>query len=244
MAILFGEKLSLAWTGDYQALKDFVSDDLQLEGVWSQPGGDKKLFTGDEATIIWRRNKNLLSIDGKRANDILGKLCEIICGQDENSSETPVSRRSSVQSSCTCEGIETLKQGQLINGEAIQALSGSVAQLASMITQLRDFTNWKETNHCSSASKAPSFEANKYANLNSCNTKDTCPSVPNEPTNLVNNNEVSNDLHDCTTENLNVILTVDSVPENDLTVEQTKREENLNTYAKVVSSNCTRNYPV
>jgi hypothetical protein len=77
MAILFGEKLSLAWTGDYQSLKDFVSDDLQLEGVWSQPGGDKKLFTGDEATIIWRRNKNLLSIDGKRANDIVGKLCKI-----------------------------------------------------------------------------------------------------------------------------------------------------------------------
>ena len=43
MALLTGD-LSFAWTGDYDALKVFVVDDLKLNGNWEQPGGDKKVF--------------------------------------------------------------------------------------------------------------------------------------------------------------------------------------------------------
>ena len=36
------KSLGLAWSGDFESLKRFVSESLKLDGVWSQPGGDKK----------------------------------------------------------------------------------------------------------------------------------------------------------------------------------------------------------
>ena len=36
MTLLTGD-LSFAWTGDYDALKAFVVDDLKLNGNWEQP---------------------------------------------------------------------------------------------------------------------------------------------------------------------------------------------------------------
>ena len=32
------DHLSLAWTGDYDALKKSFSEDIKLEGIWEQPG--------------------------------------------------------------------------------------------------------------------------------------------------------------------------------------------------------------
>ena len=64
------EKLSFAWTGGFGLLKQFVSENLKLDGTWSQPGGGKKLFTFENSTIIWRKNKNLLSFDGEKASNV------------------------------------------------------------------------------------------------------------------------------------------------------------------------------
>ena len=33
--------LCIAWTGDFESLKQFVSEHLKLEGTWSHPGGEK-----------------------------------------------------------------------------------------------------------------------------------------------------------------------------------------------------------
>ena len=41
----FTEYLSFAWSGEFDSLKDFVKEILMLDGQWTQPGGDKKLFT-------------------------------------------------------------------------------------------------------------------------------------------------------------------------------------------------------
>lgn len=65
------EKLCFAWSGDYDSLKQFVKDDLNLEGTWSQPGGDRKLFTVDDSTILWKKNKNILVLDGAGASEIM-----------------------------------------------------------------------------------------------------------------------------------------------------------------------------
>ena len=55
MALLTGD-LSFAWTGDCDALKAFVVDDLKLNGNWEQPGGDKKVFKFNNSSIVWRKN--------------------------------------------------------------------------------------------------------------------------------------------------------------------------------------------
>ena len=80
-------KLSFAWTGDFESLKQFVSDTLKLDGTWSQPGGDKKLFTFGDSSISWRKNKNLLSLDGEKASNLKRKLCKQICEHDKDNSE-------------------------------------------------------------------------------------------------------------------------------------------------------------
>ena len=54
MASKLFEKLCFAWSGDYESLKQFGKDDLNLEGTWSQPGGDRKLFTLGDSTILWK----------------------------------------------------------------------------------------------------------------------------------------------------------------------------------------------
>lgn len=135
------DKLGFAWCGDFELLKQFVSENLKLEGTWSQPGGDKKLFTSEDLTIIWRKNKNLLSVNGKRASKIMKELCKQICKLDEDNLESPISdaRQSSMKSSDICEEFENLKFGQLVNTEAIQALSGSISHITYVMSQFQTF---------------------------------------------------------------------------------------------------------
>ena len=141
MATKLSDKLSFAWIGDVELLKQFVSENLKLEGTWSQPGGDKKLFTFEDSTIIWRKNRNLLSFDGEKASDIMKELCKQICKLDEVNLETPISdaRQSSKQSSDDCDDLLSIKLGQLVNTEAIQALLGSISHITSVISQFQDF---------------------------------------------------------------------------------------------------------
>ena len=75
MASKLFEKLCFAWSGDYESLKQFVKDDLNLEGTWSQPGGDRKLFTLGDSTILWKKNKNVLCLDGTIERARLCKVC-------------------------------------------------------------------------------------------------------------------------------------------------------------------------
>jgi hypothetical protein len=39
------DNLSIAWTGDFDSLRKFTSNELKLDGNWEQPGGDKKYLT-------------------------------------------------------------------------------------------------------------------------------------------------------------------------------------------------------
>ena len=54
------ENLCFAWSGDFESLKLFIKEDLKLDGTWSHPGGDKKLFSTENITISWRRSKSIL----------------------------------------------------------------------------------------------------------------------------------------------------------------------------------------
>ena len=48
--------LKLSWAGDFQSLKDFVNTVLKVEGEWSSPGREKKLFTSNKVILMWLRN--------------------------------------------------------------------------------------------------------------------------------------------------------------------------------------------
>ena len=97
MATKLSEMLCFAWAGDFECLKQFVGENLKLEGSWTQPGGDKKMFTSDNSTIIWRKNKNLLYLEGEKASDVRKELCKHMCKQVKQSNSDD---NNSPKSSC------------------------------------------------------------------------------------------------------------------------------------------------
>ena len=70
--------LSFAWTGDFESLKQLVGENLKLVGSWSQPEGDKKVFSSStNMSITWRKNKNSLTEKGEGATNILKEFLDI-----------------------------------------------------------------------------------------------------------------------------------------------------------------------
>ena len=71
------KSLGLTWSGDFKSLKRFVSESLKLDGTWSQPGGDKKVFTAKDVSIIWRKNKSFLVFEGVKANQLKMRFIDL-----------------------------------------------------------------------------------------------------------------------------------------------------------------------
>ena len=51
-------KLRIAWAGDFPSLKQLMNKTRKLNGEWSQPGGEKKVFDNGSCSISWLKNKN------------------------------------------------------------------------------------------------------------------------------------------------------------------------------------------
>ena len=117
------KSLGLVWSGDFDSLKQFVADSLKLKGVWSQPGGDKKVFATEDVSIIWRKNKNLLFIEGAKANQLKGRFVDIFVVIQ-------------VKRLMLLAEITELKHGQLSNGEAIKTLSDKCEYMSTVISQM------------------------------------------------------------------------------------------------------------
>jgi hypothetical protein len=71
--------LRLSWIGDHDSLKEFVRDNLILQGTWSSPACEKKLFESEGLTILWLKNKKFLAVNGKDAKEIRSRLIEAMC---------------------------------------------------------------------------------------------------------------------------------------------------------------------
>ena len=81
--VMLSDNLGRAWTGDFESLKQFVSEHLKVDGVWSSPGSDKKLFTSENVIISWRKSKGILLVSGEKAVNIVNELCKQICNGGE-----------------------------------------------------------------------------------------------------------------------------------------------------------------
>ena len=140
MALLTGD-LSFAWTGDYDALKAFVVDDLKLNGNWEQPGGDKKVFKFNNSSIVWRKNKGFLQIEGEEVGCVMQRLCAKILSEytnTENVNNIDVSCQTSAECVSLESEIEGLKTSQAVDREIILSLSDTVAQIAGFIKQFQE----------------------------------------------------------------------------------------------------------
>lgn len=60
-----------AWTGDLDSLKQFVKEHLKLDGIWSQPRSDKRVFSADGCLTSWPKNNKLLTVvEGYNENQV------------------------------------------------------------------------------------------------------------------------------------------------------------------------------
>ena len=119
--IFLSDKLCIAWSGTYESLKQFVSEDLQLKGTWEQPGGDRKLFSCDTSTVLWRKNKCLLSINGENATEIMRELCKRMCNYHANNSQVSASAHTQLSNELSVDvhtDIKDLKLGQQNKGRS------------------------------------------------------------------------------------------------------------------------------
>jgi uncharacterized protein YoxC len=144
--------ICFAWTGEYEALKKLLSEDLKLTGIWEQPDGDKKVFRTNDTSISWRKSKSLLHLEGTDAGKITQLLCTKIC-EDLNAvsktnniiiSDCSCQTESDISQSCLCKckdichDIEGLKSGQKVTSEAIQSLSKAVSHIAETFTHFQE----------------------------------------------------------------------------------------------------------
>ena len=109
MAINTSKNLCFTWTGEFNSLKCFVKDNLKLKEIWTQPGGVKKVFTSDDSTLIWRKNKGILLIDGVRAHDIMKVLFKHMCDEFDSGASTDKVGQASMQPCDVYEAVEALK---------------------------------------------------------------------------------------------------------------------------------------
>ena len=147
-------------------------------------GWGQKLFTLGDSTILWKKNKNVLRLDGARANEIMQSLCKLML-----SSEAPISddRQPSMQSAAVCDTLGDLQRGQSVNSEAIQAISGTITHITSVMSQFQNFMDKYNAVHCDITlnTAREAFEYGNHENICHGNKAiDDSPSGPNEFTNL------------------------------------------------------------
>ena len=149
--LLSKSKLHLYWSGDLASLKHFVCNVIKLQGSWSQPGGDKKVFSGDAFSITWRKSKRMLKFDGERSNELKRLFCNELCGAQNPSQvgyEDERVNQSCESSSCKCLGLSTDMAGvQLdlvmmqrdirVNNSDLAGLGDTINALRSEIREVR-----------------------------------------------------------------------------------------------------------
>lgn len=142
--------LGLCWTQDFVSLKRFVSESLNLDGVWSSPGGDKKVFSIGHSSISWRKNNKVLNFYGDDVDDLRRKFCQIMCGFTNNENvkreKAPViDLDGEFHGSCRCSEIipdvEGLKLDIVVAEKVIQSNSDAIDMVKYELKKIHDKQN-------------------------------------------------------------------------------------------------------
>ena len=193
------ENLRLSWTGDFVSLKTFVKEILKLDGEWTQPGSDTKHFEYGNSSIIWRKNKQLLSIDGERSSEIKMEICKIMLKDCPNLDMSPLQSQACLSGNDYSNEIVHLKESQRINNEAIQSLADSVVQISSTISKMQTSNiSFQESIREIPKSLAPNSNQHCNSPNSSCITAQNQLPLSTVNTNVTDNSEQVVDLREST----------------------------------------------
>ena len=208
-------KLQLCWTGEFEDLKEFVSENIELNAVWKSPGGDKKTFSDGHTTISWRKSKNVLQIEGKDENTIKAKLCSVLCGFVAASAGSGNSSSTLSELSTDVEGIKldaTIFEKDIqSNRLAIKNVEDSVNQVSENYREIcNKLDNCMKEIHLLHNNKhmAQSVQTSEYSNLvdkdpfqqeihrydTATNTKELSHLTANDLTNTINESKIYNEI--------------------------------------------------
>ena len=130
-------------------MKNLVGEKLKLNGTWQQSGEYKKVFTYNETSISWLKDKKTLTFEGKDSKQFKRMFCSVLLGEYIvlNSNQVGVSVEAVTDNSndkiwsCLCQNysdeIKDLHSGQLVHGEAIQSLGESVSKINEVLFELK-----------------------------------------------------------------------------------------------------------
>ncbi len=205
------------------------------------PGRDKKLFSSENLTISWRRNKSVLSFEGEKVDGLKKDLCDMLLerGEYNNNSDINPNHNYSGKDFDIYNEINSLKSDQSINRELIQSLSNSISHFTEVISNLQDSV-YKKSEDFVDISNSPKGKAAEYRvnNLNDLHMNTPLESLRStimdnhDSINSLSGSPVSpNEVHVLSTENNKDIATVDS---STTTNKQAKNDKLA--YAKVVAS--------
>lgn len=233
------DNLSIAWTGDFDSLREFMSDELNLIGNWEQPRGDKKIFKSETISVSWRKGKSVLNIEGVDAGRITYLLCTKLCKELNSTNPIPSIKYSNnssqtdliVSQSCSCKcidvytSIQQLESGQDVNCEAIRAISDSITHITEAMTQIREDIdkNW---------------ERNRVENLSSSIQEVIHNQISNEINDAseinINENRNTNEINEANSKETNEANTIEINEVNnpntpDINVSNSSHQKNANT---------------
>ena len=116
-----------------------------MNGTWQQSGGCKKVFTYNETSISWLKDKKILTFEGKASKQFKRMLCCVLLREDIvlNSNQAGVSVEAVTDNSkdktcsCLCPDhsveIKDMHLGQLVHDEAIQSLGESISKVNEVL---------------------------------------------------------------------------------------------------------------
>lgn len=137
-----GLNLKLAWSGDYQSLKNFVKDELNIDGKWTSPGGEKKHFTSEYVEISWWMNKKYMVIDDANAKCVVHSLLQYVgenYGLSDSKSKTSEAKHCSP---CSCSELSTDIEGLKLDLTVVEAVSQqNKAGISEINQEIRDKLN-------------------------------------------------------------------------------------------------------
>jgi hypothetical protein len=114
--------------------------------------------------MVWRRNKNLLTINGERSEEIKKRVCEVMLKDSITLSTPPSQAQSSMTTDAYFDDIKSLKEGQMLNCEIIQSLAESVSDLASVISRVQG-NEVKNNSKFNKNTEKSDVEQSEYANF-------------------------------------------------------------------------------
>ena len=111
---VINSNLKLAWTGDFTSIKCLVREHLKLDGVWTSPGGEKKVFSCDNIpTISWWQKRKLVELHGANASTIRQKLFATLSDGNvmKDSDVMPTQLKTDNTPICSCNELSTDLEG-------------------------------------------------------------------------------------------------------------------------------------